>query len=98
MTDWLSQMRDDAFGILQVIGYDKDSWEYYNFTGRTEYLWDISDLQRNLTVNYTSTAALLQFSSLVNGSDSVLLSTFNDFVEEMMAYKDSLKIDSNFIR
>lgn len=98
MMDWLSQMNDDAFGILKVIVYDQDSWEYYNFTGRTEYLGNISDIESDLKENYTATAALMQFSLTVNGSDSVLLSTFSDFVEEMMAYKDSLKIDSSFIK
>ncbi|XP_061183628.1 uncharacterized protein LOC133191897 [Saccostrea echinata] len=96
--DWLSQMQNDAYGIFKVIVLDEDSWEYYNFTGRTDYLGNISDIEGNLIENYTSVAESMQFSVCVNGSDSVLLSTLQDFVDEMTSYKDSLKIDSSFIK
>ncbi|XP_062594595.1 uncharacterized protein LOC134256016 [Saccostrea cucullata] len=96
--DWLSQMQNDAYGILRVIVSDEDSWEYYNFTGRTDYLGNISDIGSNLIENYTSVAETMQFSVCVNGSDSILLSTLHDFVDEMTSYKESLKIDSSFIK
>ena len=98
VSDWLRQMSDDAYKVLEVIVNDQDSWEYYNFTGKTEYLRNISDIGQNLRENYTLIADLLHFSDVINGSDSDISSVYDDLVQEMTEFKDSLIIDNSFIK
>lgn len=98
VSDWIQQLAKDAFEILKVIVNDEDSWEYYNFTGKTHYLGNISEIGQNLGENFTFAAELMHFSDFINGTDSNILSTYNDIVQGMTEYKESLKIDSSFIK
>lgn len=98
VSDWIQQLSKDAFEILKVIVNDEDSLEYYNFTGKMHYLGNISEIEQNIGENYTFVAELMHFTDLINGTDSNIFSTYNDIVQEMTEYKESLKIDSSFIK
>ncbi|XP_061184813.1 uncharacterized protein LOC133192822 [Saccostrea echinata] len=98
LTDWISRLQFISRDIWENIINDEDSWEYYEFVNKTEYLTNLTEVTTDLNESFTAILDYVRFSDVIGSSDAQLLSTFKSIVEHMKEFKTSLKIDSNFIR
>ncbi|XP_062594641.1 uncharacterized protein LOC134256061 [Saccostrea cucullata] len=98
LTDWITRLQFISKDIWENIIYDEDSWEYYEFLNKTEYLTNFTEVITDLNESFTSILDTVRFSDVIGSRDAQLLSTFKSIVVHMREFKTSLKIDSSFIR
>lgn len=98
LTDWISRLQSSAGDIWQNILNDEDSYDYYRYVNKTEYLKNFTEIESDLKSNFSMILGDVKFTDVIDGQDAQLLSTFNNIIAHMKEFQESLKVDSDFIR
>lgn len=98
LTDWISRLQSSAGDIWQNILNDEDSYDYYRYVNKTEYLKNFTEIKSDLKSNFSMILGDVKFTDVIDGQDAQLLSTFNNIIAHMKEFQESLKVDSDFIR
>lgn len=98
LTDWISRLQSSAGDIWQNILNDEDSYVYYRYVNKTEYLKNFTEIKSDLKSNFSMILGDVKFTDVIDGQDAQLLSTFNNIIAHMKEFQESLKVDSDFIR
>lgn len=92
------QLQSSVMDILEMIVEDEDSLEYYKFLNKTEYLKNIVDIKIVFKEKFGAVLNTVQFSDLIGGIDVELVTTLKNITDHMREFRNSLKIDQDFIR
>lgn len=98
LTDWISRLQSSAGDIWQNILNDEDSYDYYRYVNKTEYLKNFTEIESDLKSNFSMILGDVKFTDVIDGQDAQLLSTFNNIIAHMKEFQEALKVDSDFIR
>lgn len=98
LTDWISRLQSNSENIWKTILTDEDSYDYYRYVNKEEYLKNFTDIETELKTNFSAVLDKVKFTDVINGNDDQLVSTFNNIIAHMNEFKESLKVDSGFIR
>lgn len=96
--DTLSRIHEDSIDFWTTVVEDNDSKEYYHFVNRTELTRNLSEILNETKQEFLVNRELLQFSKIIQNKDTLFFTTFEKVSEEFSAFKDSIKIDNNFLR
>lgn len=98
LTDWISRLQSSAGDIWQNILNDEDSYDYYTYINKNEYLKNFTEIESDLKSNFSTILGDVKFTDVIDGQDGQLLSTFNNIIAHMKEFQEALKVDSDFIR
>ncbi|XP_011430312.3 degenerin-like protein del-10 [Magallana gigas] len=98
LTDWISRLQSSAGDIWQNILNDEDSYDYYTYVNKNEYLKNFTEIESDLKSNFSTILDDVKFTDVIDGQDGQLLSTFNNIIAHMKEFQEALKVDSDFIR
>ncbi|XP_052721999.1 uncharacterized protein LOC128192939 [Crassostrea angulata] len=98
LTDWISRLQSSAGDIWQNILNDEDSYDYYTYINKNEYLKNFTEIESDLKSNFSTILDDVKFTDVIDGQDGQLLSTFNNIIAHMKEFQEALKVDSDFIR
>lgn len=92
------QLQSSVMDIWEIIVEDEDSFEYYKFLNKTEYLKNIIEIEIEFKEKFEVVLNTVQFSDLIGGIDVELVTTLKNITDHMRKFRNSLKIDQDFTR
>ncbi|XP_060079768.1 uncharacterized protein LOC132559172 [Ylistrum balloti] len=98
LLDWIDRLEEDVIELWRTVVQDVDSTEYYNYTQETRFLRNFSEVAVEIRLTFTTIRNMCQMSQIVDNKDALLLDALDAFILDARAYKESIKIDSEFIK
>lgn len=92
------QLQSSVMDIWEIIVEDENSLEYYKFLNKTEYLKNIIEIEIEFKEKFEVVLNTVQFSDSIGGIDVELVTTLKNIIDHMREFRNSLKIDQNFIK
>ena len=77
---------------------DEDMKDYYEFTNNTRFLQNLTDVISQCISQYTAARDGLDVRSVIGNEDAEFILAFDEMTAHLDAFRDSIKIDSSFVR
>ncbi|XP_069114351.1 uncharacterized protein [Argopecten irradians] len=98
LVDWINRMEEDVIHIWQTVVQDIDSIRYYEYMQYSQFLRNFSDVAIEIKSTFYEIQAMSELSQTVDNKDALFLDVLDKFIADAKAYKNSIKIDSDFIK
>lgn len=87
-----------SVNIWENILNDVDLVDYYTFLNQTEYLQGLADVTKHILDQHDKARDENDLRELVGNTDRIFLYRLENVIEEMAAFEESLKMDTDFLR
>ncbi|KAJ8297666.1 hypothetical protein KUTeg_024197 [Tegillarca granosa] len=98
LLDTLTRINEDSIDFWTIVVQDNDSVDYYHFVNRTKLTRNLSEILNETKREFIENRKLLQFSKIIQNMDNLFFATFEKVTEDLSAFKDSIRIDNDFLR
>ncbi|XP_033762490.1 LOW QUALITY PROTEIN: uncharacterized protein LOC117344005 [Pecten maximus] len=98
LVDWINRLEEDVLQIWRTVVVDIDSTEYYEYIQETRFLRNFSEVAEEIGSTFSEIRTICQMSEVVDNKDALFLDALEAFIADARAYKESIKIDSDFIK
>lgn len=98
LIDWINRLEEDVLAMWKIVVEDEDSVSYYQYIHENQYLRNFSEVAVEIRSNFSEIIKLCYMSQVVGNKDSLFLDALEQFITNARSYKESIKIDSEFIK